>query len=248
MLFAPGTLGIAVLMLSFDWAPFAGRLEVSEAVMIAFLGAQLAVLLAVAVLVGLACAPPVGLRSHAVDWVEGRGVSRPAIKMELIAALTLGALVSLLVVGMEYLAPLLLDGQRATTVSMLLGDLLPRIVFGGITEELLLRWGVMSFVVFVLWKLTRPVSGQASPSIYWSAIVVSAGLFAVAHLPGVAGMYGLTVTTVAYVLAGNMLGGVAFGWLFWRYSIEAAIVAHGFAHLLAIAINVGLIAVGLEPG
>jgi hypothetical protein len=43
----------------------------------------------------------------------------------------------------------------------------------------------------------------------------------------------------------NALGGVLFGWLFWRRSLEAAMVAHATTHVGFFIINLSLIALGL---
>jgi membrane protease YdiL (CAAX protease family) len=35
------------------------------------------------------------------------------------------------------------------------------------------------------------------------------------------------------VVAANALPGLAFGWLYWRQGLEAAILAHALAHVFA---------------
>lgn len=60
-------------------------------------------------------------------------------------------------------------------------------------------------------------------------------------------MYGLSPGIVAFVLFGNGIGGILFGWLFWRYSLEAAIIAHGLAHFLAVITLIILVSVGAGP-
>lgn len=48
-------------------------------------------------------------------------------------------------------------------------------------------------------------------------------------------MYGeLTVDVLALIIGGNILPGIAFGWLYWRHSLEAAMLAHVFAHVVAV--------------
>jgi membrane protease YdiL (CAAX protease family) len=65
------------------------------------------------------------------------------------------------------------------------------------------------------------------------AIVVSALVFAAGHLPAASILVGsLTAPIVAYVLMANTLFGIAFGWLYWRYGLEAAIVAHALTHVV----------------
>lgn len=43
----------------------------------------------------------------------------------------------------------------------------------------------------------------------------------------------------------QFLGGVVFGWLYWRRSLETAMVAHATVHVGFFIINVGLLVLGL---
>ena len=40
-----------------------------------------------------------------------------------------------------------------------------------------------------------------------------------------------------YLLLGNGIFGVAAGWLFWRYGLEAAMLAHMLIHLMLYMAN-----------
>ena len=106
-----------------------------------------------------------------------------------------------------------------------------RLLYGGVTEELLTRWGMMSFFAWILWRSTG--GGQVRAFIMWAAIVIAAALFAAGHLP-----FLFTIAAqprpalVLAVLTGNFIPGLIFGWLFWRRGLEAAILSHGFAHFI----------------
>jgi len=106
--------------------------------------------------------------------------------------------------------------------------LLVRFGYGGITEELLLRFGFMTLVVWILSKLTKLLN---SP-IYWIGIVISTLLFAIGHFPIVyASLTHPSLVMLTYVLIGNSVGGLFFGWLYWKKGLEAACIAHIFAHV-----------------
>ena len=65
-------------------------------------------------------------------------------------------------------------------------------------------------------------------------IVLSALVFGLAHLPVVATAVGpLPASAAAYVTLANAAFGLVAGYLFWRHGLEAAIIAHVAAHLLA---------------
>ena len=104
-------------------------------------------------------------------------------------------------------------------------------LYGGITEELLLRWGFMSFLVWLGWLILRRFSSRPPAGVVWVAIAISAILFGIGHLPALAAMVPLTTIIVLRTVLLNAIGGVIFGWLYWRYSLEAAVVAHAFTHV-----------------
>jgi len=120
-----------------------------------------------------------------------------------------------------------LDNQMELT-------LLARFMYGGITEELLLRFGVMTFLVWIIFKLTKKLNS----TVYWIAIALSTLLFAVGHFPVVFGAISEpSFTLLSYILIGNSIGGLVFGWLYWKKGLEAAIIAHAFAHVAMVLIG-----------
>jgi membrane protease YdiL (CAAX protease family) len=73
---------------------------------------------------------------------------------------------------------------------------------------------------------------EPSPAVIWLANGLAAVLFAAIHLPQAAALFGLSVPVLAFVLAGNGLPGLAFGWLYWQRGLMAAIAAHGAADIV----------------
>ena len=113
-------------------------------------------------------------------------------------------------------------------------NLFTRILYGGITEELLMRFGLMNTLCWILFKITR----KLSDGVYWTAIAAAALLFAAGHLPVLYQMVeDPTFTTVLYVLLGNSVGGLIFGYTYWKNGLESAILAHMFGHLTMIAVS-----------
>ena len=110
-----------------------------------------------------------------------------------------------------------------------------RFLYGGITEELLLRFGVMTLVVWIVFKLTKRLNNTT----YWIGIVLSTVLFAVGHFPVVfAAVSQPSLLLLSYILIGNSVGGLVFGWLYWKKGLEAAIIAHAFAHVAMVLIGI----------
>ena len=111
-------------------------------------------------------------------------------------------------------------------------SLLVRVLYGGITEELLLRWGVMTLLLWTPWRLFQRGAAKPRPGIVVFAVLASALVFGLGHLPTVLAFGGeLSRGVVLYVLGGNALFGIVTGFLFWRYGLEAAMLAHALAHV-----------------
>jgi membrane protease YdiL (CAAX protease family) len=103
-----------------------------------------------------------------------------------------------------------------------------RFLYGGITEEIITRYGLMTFFVWVISKINK----SFSPPVYWTGIVLAAIVFGAMHLPIALQLSGeLTNSLIAYVLIGNSVGGIIFGWLYWKKGLEAAFIGHIFAHV-----------------
>jgi len=221
----------------------------SYPLLLAVAAANSVLLLGVAVALGAAAAPRIGLRSHVYAWAAGDDPDWRAFRESLGRAVVVGvgafALVSLLDAAF---APFVSLPAPTSTDAESLGALaasLPlRLLYGGITEELLLRWGVMAPLAWLFWRLGRAFgSARASPSALamWGAIAASAVAFGAGHLPALAAAYPLTAALVARTVLLNALVGVALGWLFWRDSLETAMVAHASFHVALVAVSALLV-------
>ncbi len=99
--------------------------------------------------------------------------------------------------------------------------------YGALVEEILCRWGLLAVFAYLLDRL-----GVSRPTGFWVANVAAALGFGLLHLPAAfaLGMHPNFVG-VAYLLVGNGLVGLVFGWLFRRRGLESAMLAHGSTDL-----------------
>ncbi len=187
-----------------------------------------------AAFIGSKLAPTVGLSAPMIRALAtGEGVAE-ALRPQLVPGLLGGALGALVLVAFPVLAPeALLALQPKTPIPMAV-----RLLYGGITEEVLVRWGLMTALAWGVWRLFERQSPKPSGRAIGAAIVVSSVLFGLAHVPALAQPgVDLPVVVVAYVTVANALFGIVAGSLFWRYGLEAAMVAHAVAHLLAFFVH-----------
>lgn len=110
---------------------------------------------------------------------------------------------------------------------------LTRLLYGGIAEELMVRWGLMSLITWVLWQITGASEAGPADSSIWIAITVSAVVFGLSHLPAAVSLGIRQRSMVVMVIAFYALSAVIFGWLFWQHGIESAMLAHLLTHLIA---------------
>ena len=230
LLWLAGMLGVVIMTVTVLPQLLRGEALPAPLWMISLAGlAQSAVLLALAVWTGVGLAPKVGLRTPAFEAaITARRVA-PVIVLQLKPGLIAGVLAGMLLFFVNRYAL----GALAEVQGRFNPPLLARVLYGGITEELLLRWGLMTAMVWLAWRFLQRRMGAPRTVYIWLAIVASALLFGAGHLPAAALLIGeLTGETVLFVIGANTAFGVLFGYLFWRYGLEAAMIAHGTAHIV----------------
>ena len=111
--------------------------------------------------------------------------------------------------------------------------LLATVTYGAVIEEVMLRLFMMSLVAFVLHLLFERKRDGVSTAVLVAANVTSALLFAAGHLPGNDMMFGLTPVIVLRCMLLNGVFGLAFGWLYRKFGLRYAMIAHGGCHVVS---------------
>ena len=106
-------------------------------------------------------------------------------------------------------------------------------ISAGITEETLFRLFGLSLLACLGGLLLHDSNGRPKPIIFWIANVLFALAFGVAHLPAQATIgLPLNPLVVTATLVLNGIGGLVFGWLFFTFGLESAILAHILADIV----------------
>ncbi len=181
---------------------------------------------------GSVLAAGVGLKAPFFEALAGRGSIWLAIKPQLISATILAIGGALVLMGLYYgfFRPRMdIQFVRDMEALRLEMGIASRLLFGGIVEEILFRWGVMTGLV---WLGIR-ISGSPTPLVMWGAIVGAGILFGLGHLPGSLALGARrTPLLVASAVVMNLSVGLIFGWLYWHYGLLAAMIAHALVHVV----------------
>ena len=107
------------------------------------------------------------------------------------------------------------------------------VIYGGVIEEVMLRLFMMSLLAFILHKIFGKGTEKPSVAVLVAANVVSSLLFATGHLPSTAILLGITpiILLRCFLLNGGI--GILFGWLYHRYGLRYAMIAHAGCHVIS---------------
>lgn len=103
----------------------------------------------------------------------------------------------------------------------------------GVTEETAYRLFVLSLLAFLGSRAFRSRTGRPALWQLWVASILSAILFGLAHLP-LARQLGIPIDAIAVIriIIHNGVSGLVFGWLFWTFGLESAMLAHASADVV----------------
>jgi hypothetical protein len=204
---------------------------------------QPTVIVSLAVLVGVGLAPKVGLSAPLAESAAGGRQLIPALRPQVVPGVVGGFLGGVAIVISWLVLKPFLPPEFVTRAEELNKHMpfLTRLLYGGITEELLLRWGVMTLLVWIAWRLLQKGKDEPRAICFVSAIVLSAIVFGLGHLPLVSALgVHFTAAIVLYIVVANSAFGFIAGYLYWKKGLESAIVAHMFAHVVIVtAIHLG---------
>lgn len=195
--------------------------------------AQSGLIFGVLIFIGMILMKRIGLSTPILDSVTRGESASDKFRAILPISIALGVIAALLIIGLDLLfQPLILQelGDKANALAQTSqpaawkGFLAS--FYGGITEEVLLRLFTMSLFAWLGSFISKTSEGKPTSAVFWIAIVAAAILFGLGHLPATATIIPLTPLVITRALVLNGLGGIVFGYLYWKRGLESAMIAH----------------------
>jgi len=203
--------------------------------LIALQSVQGAVLFAIMIFAGMFFASRVGLGTPILDSVTRGESTSDKIRAILAFSIALGVIAASLIISLDVFVfqPALLKELGDSASPDALQNIKPAAwkgflasFYGGIAEEIQLRLFVMSFFAWLGRFISKTQEDKPTSPVFWTANILAAILFGLGHLPATATIIPLTPLVVSRAILLNGIGGVIFGWLYWKRGLEAAMIAH----------------------
>ena len=210
--------------------PYAMELTSSEveitAINLLLSATQNLVMFAVVIFFGLLLSKKVGMGlpilQGTLEGINQNKVLKSIIAPSVFWGVLAGILIILLSIPFNRLIPELSSSEVAPAIWK--GFLAS--FYGGIAEEILLRLFVVSLIVWITFKIKKTADGHPTNFGIWLSIILSAIIFGIGHLPATAEIVPLTGLVITRAILLNGIGGIIFGWLYWKKGLESAIIAH----------------------
>lgn len=203
--------------------------------------AQSGLLFAILIFFGMILMKRIGLSTPILDSVTRGESASDKLRALLPLSIMLGVIASLLIIGLDLYVfqPALLRELGDSANALNLQTSQPAAwkgflasFYGGIAEEILLRLFVMSLLAWIGSFISKTSEGKPTRAIFWTANILAAILFGLGHLPATATLIPLTPLVITRAIVLNGLGGIAFGYLYWKRGLESAMIAHFSADIV----------------
>jgi len=164
-------------------------------------------------------------------WRDERAITKRPLAVSLLIALVGG--ISLILPDMLFFGRYSETIMNSYATKPTVPYMLATVTYGAVIEEVMLRLFFMSLIAFILHLLFGRRESTPRVSILVIANVISAILFAAGHLPATAAFIGLMPMTVfrCFLLNGGF--GLLFGFLYRKYGLRYAMIAHGGCHIVS---------------
>jgi membrane protease YdiL (CAAX protease family) len=185
------------------------------------------VFLIISIVVGLFLGRKVGLKAHVLESLfEGRGLPAgfsSSVKLSLLLGVLVGTIIFVVDRGIfsMFTEPL--------TIFLSSPPVWQRFLYSfyvGIVEELILRFFLVTLLVWITWKIKKTSAGLPTTTGIWLSILLASVLYGLGYVSSLASSIELNTVFASGIMILNVMAGSVFGWLYWKKGLEAAILAN----------------------
>lgn len=225
--------GLAALGLALPFSTKPIRWLIATAILLALIG------------FGLGIASLDGIQASALaSWSSGKLISS-RIMITIGLGFMIGAAIGIILLAILYLlSRRALPQLRIRFTDEAKFPLWKRLAiafYSGILEEIIFRLFLLSVMAWLIGLLWHTAGGKPTYGALWISNFVAALIFGLVHLPRWSSLTRLTPILILVLISMNGLAGLAFGYLFFTYGIEAAIIAHFIGDSLLHIIGPGIL-------
>ena len=164
-------------------------------------------------------------------WREEKGIQTKALIVTIFIAVLGGLamiLPDMLYFGKQSEAILNSYAQKPS-IAYILGT----VTYGAVIEEVMLRLFAMSLIALILNKLFGEKGEKPTTGMFVLSNIIAAVLFAAGHLPATFILLGNSPMMIARCFLLNSGLGVLFGFLYRKFGLRYAMIAHGGCHIVS---------------
>ena len=155
-------------------------------------------------------------------------------KSGIIPTIILTVIGSILFIGLEYGVFANIMPEIAATYEQKpsIAYMISCLTYGGVLEEIMMRWFLMSLLAFIIWKLFFKKKERVPEGVLIAVNILVALLFAAGHLPTTAMTMGIIPLILVRCFTLNSLAGLICGHLYMKHGIQYAMLSHMGFHIL----------------
>ena len=185
---------------------------------------QSAIIFSIAIFLGLKLAKKVDFHLPVLEAVIAKKEYKNILRDIVPISIILGAVTAIII----YFTDILFSSLGAVITTHVnpapIWTKLLAAFYGGISEEIFLRLFLMTLFVFLGMKILKQV--KPGKGVIITSIILSAAIFGLGHLPITASLTSITPLVIGRAVVLNGIGGIIFGYLYWKKGLESAMIAH----------------------
>lgn len=195
---------------------------------------QSLVLFSITIFFGLSLSERIGFRLPLIEAMTAKRAYRAILDDILGKSILIGAATAIAIYATDALFTLL--GATISTHQSYapIWQKLLAAAYGGVAEEILMRLFLMTFLIWLGMRLSK--RNQPTRTGIILSILVTAVIFGLGHLPITASLTALSPLIISRAVVLNGIGGIVFGWLFWKKGLESAMIAHFTADIFLLTL------------